>query len=553
MESRLRTFKVGMCVAACALMCALGTGCDSSTTPESTGGNGSEVTAPSTAAPLPTNPALGRSGALVVAVSDVPEGIDPLDVRTDAEKWATDLLFNGLMVLTESGQAVTDLARTVTLSLDKKEVQFELRTNVTFHDGITLKPRDVLYTYERLMTPGYKGTYAQALYALKAVEPVGETGVRLVFSEPISLESTLLHVPIIPMHYYEGKAQLKSVPPVGTGPFQFESAVSDDTLALVARQTDKGKAAGPSAVMMKQMDPEVAMEAFKSGAVDIMSDAGARSLVRELSFAHLVEQPLRLYYTLCFQSADSILSDVEMRRALEAGIDKRRVAEGAFDGALIPRDVPVSSMNELEQYTREFQAFSPYDPKFAGYILDESGWMDTDGDGIRDKDGVPLALEWWVFVEADWSYGVTEIVREQWRALGVDVRVTYMNFSELLERLKNEGHPDVFNMAWELPVNGDPETRFGNPEGKGQYNYVRWYTPESARHLLQIDLARGDRLKAIAYRNWHQLLLEEIPISVLGQGRRMWAVNNRVKHLEMSPYTDWTRRIGGVSIETETP
>ena len=118
------------------------------------------------------------------------------------------------------------------------------------------------------------------------------------------------------------------------------------------------------------------------------------------------------------QAPHPILSDVRVRQALIMGWDHEDARFLAGEAAL-PLPGPVTP--SLPQYFNSDLEPYPYDLDAAGALLDEAGWVDSDGDGIRDNEGTPLALE---LLYLNPNEDDATLMADYWRDLGVDTTLT---------------------------------------------------------------------------------------------------------------------------------
>ncbi len=108
------------------------------------------------------------------------------------------------------------------------------------------------------------------------------------------------------------------------------------------------------------------------------------------------------------------------------------------------------------------QDYHPCDPAQAATLLDEAGWVDTDGDSVRDRDGEPLVLDLYLM---GWGYmpEVGQLLAAQWSKLGVDVNSQVVSFPEAL-KIAGEGQHHLIPFALS---GSDPGILFISPLWQG--------------------------------------------------------------------------------------
>src|SRR5207244_10688726 len=119
----------------------------------------------------------------------------------------------------------------------------------------------------------------------------------------------------------------------------------------------------------------------------------------------------------------------------------------------------------------------PHDSAQAARLLTRSGWTDSDGDGIRDRNGQKLAFRVLVPTTSAIRRQYARLLQEQWRTLGVDVELDEVDFS-LFNGRARKGQFDALINTW----NTDPTPSSGIPQswtqaGLGRSNYGRYVNP----------------------------------------------------------------------------
>jgi peptide/nickel transport system substrate-binding protein len=288
------------------------------------------------------------------------------------------------------------LARSWHVMPGGQEIRIELEPDVQFHDGSRMTSSDVQFTLDAVRTPR-KGieTLRAMLDDVQSIELVTPTEIRLVLKRPSGwVLRALAEIPILPMHVYDGSL-LAGGALVGTGPWKL---VSNKNGLVHLGRFDKywgGPASIADIEFAYQADAAVALTAAKRGELDIVPalipahwPAQATAPGVAASFRPLELSPPRLRY-FAFNATRAPLDDARVRHALALLVDRRAIAKHVFGGLARPALWPIwpgGPADGAEATVPEF------DPATAGKLLDEAGWTDRDGDGIRDKDGKQLRL-----------------------------------------------------------------------------------------------------------------------------------------------------------------
>lgn len=201
----------------------------------------------------------------------------------------------------------------------------------------------------------------------------------------------------------------------------------------------------------------------------------------------------------------SIMQDPAVRQALARGIDKEGfistllngrgvVAQGPFTDDLAFGDGAVSAVS--------------YDPEEAKRILEEAGWVDSDGDGVREKDGQKLTIRWLTYPGRMELPLLAESAQSTLGEIGFDVVVnSTANHTEIR---KNSEAWDVYASALVTAPTGDPEYFFTatcleeSPKNFGSYSNEEL---ESLAEQLRVELDPAMRAElAVQMQN---VLLED--------------------------------------------
>lgn len=294
------------------------------------------------------------------------------------------------------GTYAPGLARRWQVSPTGLEIRIELQPNVTFHDGRSLSAVDVQFSLDAMREPRSSNAHLRhMLNDVIAVELINSREVRLRLQRPSGwVLRALAEIPILPMHLYDGEPSTGEVM-VGTGPWKWLS--NKNGVVRLTRNANYWGAA-PSIADLEfvyQPDAAIALTAAKRGDLDIVpslisahwpEQASAPSVVA--AFRPLQLMPARLRY-FAFNSGRAPMDDPRVRQAMALLLDRRAIAKRVFGGLARPVLWPIWPGGPASGVE---SAVPDFDPGSAGKLLDASGWVDSDKDGIRDKSGTQLRL-----------------------------------------------------------------------------------------------------------------------------------------------------------------
>jgi peptide/nickel transport system substrate-binding protein len=384
-------------------------------------------------------------GRLIFGLSWEPAGIDP-HVSGSAEcRIISKLVFEGLVRQTPDG-TFPSLATDWEISDDGMTYTFHLRDDVTFHDGTPFNAEAVKYSLDRIVDPATKSESAASLIGpYESTEIVDDYTVRIHLSEPYAPFLTFLAHPIIAMvspAAAEKWGEDFDDHMVGTGPFIFKEWVRQDHMTVVrnpdynwgpASFDHQGPAYLDEIVFKFIPEATVRVGTLETGEVDMINE------VPPLDFERLAADPAYNMYTVIRLGAPFAigmnvtrppLDDLRVRQALEYAIDRQGIVDTLFPGVSPAVSGPLTP--NLLGYWAGAEEMYGYDPAKAKSLLEEAGWVDTDGDGIRDKDGQPLQL-WWPAFRFERTNEVAEMVQAQLKEVGINLKVDVLTFAAINE------------------------------------------------------------------------------------------------------------------------
>ena len=367
--------------------------------------------ADSSVTPAPSSSS-GASVLRVGFVSDV-DSLNPF-VGQSTESYTVYHLNYDFLVRYDAAtlEPVPGLAESWSHSPDGKTWTFKLRRDVKWQDGQPFTSRDVVFTFDYIIDnelSSYTG-YTKGIVKVTATD---DYTVVFACDKP---KATMLQmwVPIVPEHIWskvspkDAANKFQNPPPcVGTGPFQ----VVDWKPGVFVRMKANadywgGRPKVDELVFTIYTNSDTLASDLSAGLIQF---AG----VTPAAFQKLKSDPTKTASLATYQAYDNIgfncyegpsrghpaCRDPKFRRALAWAIDTKTIASIAYGGAAIPATsiLPSGFWPQDADYHWQPPASDSrtYDPAKANRLLDEAGYTDTNGDGIRDYKGKPIKLRLW--------------------------------------------------------------------------------------------------------------------------------------------------------------
>jgi peptide/nickel transport system substrate-binding protein len=307
---------------------------------------------------------------------------------------------------------------------------------------------------------------------------------------------------------------------VGTGPFEFQEYVPNDHLTLVRNPeyawapsvyNNQGAAYLDEIEFRFYVDPAVRSLALESGEADVMGEIPPPDAVRLEEDANFTlyrvptpGQPLQFF----LNTERSPTDDLRVRQALLHATDQQAIVDTIFRGYSPVAHGPLAAVTT--SYEPAVEGMYDYDPARAAALLDEAGWTDSDGDGIRDKSGETLSLEVYLM---SWGHlpEVGQMLKSQFQAVGVDLQTQVVAFPAAVEAAGQGLH----HLAPMTFSNSDPSVlgaTYLSANADGGFNWSRLRDAELDR-LLTNGLSELDPVtRASLYSEAQTHIMELAPV-----------------------------------------
>jgi len=346
------------------------------------------------------------------------------------------------------------LAESWSMSPDGLRWDFKIREGVTFHDGTPCTAEDVAFTFNYIKE-NELGLLVSFVVNIDRVEAV-DAGTARFFLEKPKANMLALMVPILPRHIWQdidpeaAASSFQNDPPVvGSGPFQIVEYQPNGYTRLIANKDYWGGAPHVDELIFRVYQSRLTMASdLQKGTIDAACEL-QRAVYEKLTdtpgMATSRANPYRASTDLgfnCYDSPDSkghpVLLDPAFRRALNYAIDKQQICEIVYGGDAVPADTILPS----DYYTDPDWHWTPpadtaytYDLDTAGRLLDEAGYRDADGDGLREYKGEPIALRLYTY-EADPGLAPTgKIIVGALEEVGLEIEFQVMDEGAMIDKM----------------------------------------------------------------------------------------------------------------------
>lgn len=409
------------------------------------------------------------------------------------------------------------LAEKWTISDDKLTWTFKIRDGVKFSNGNPLTAEAVKASIERAFA---KNTRAATFFKYTEMKAEGQNLI-ITTDKPAPSMPGYLADPLflIVDVSSEGERDFAKQGPICTGPYVCESFVKEKAVMKKNPNYWDGEVPFETVEIPSIDDPNTRAMALQSGEVDMAVNIapGDVGLFNDTSKYH-VDKIASLRTVLARINEKGILGDPKVRAAFISMCDRKSYNEVILKGTFIEGKAPVPP--SLDYGFDQLSDPNHYDIERAKKLLDEAGWKDTDGDGIRDKDGKPLSVDFIIYNSRAELPIYAEAVQADGKKIGFDIKVKTVDYN-LLDKIGINGEYDLLISNIITANTGDPEIYLNwywrtNKDGDNQQNGSGYSNPEydakCAALAVEFDPAKRRQLMI----EMQQILLNDAAALFLG-------------------------------------
>jgi peptide/nickel transport system substrate-binding protein len=484
-----------------------------------------------------------RGGTLVEGVAGNPQYLNPLlSQYNQVDATLVALIFNGLTRLDEHGNVVPDLAESFTASLDGLVYDFRLRSGLYWHDGAPVTAADVLYTVGAMQDENFPGvSWLSTLWrAVEVTAPEGPDGlaIRFMLKQPYAPFLDYTTIGLLPAHLWEKVpvAEMRSsqynTRPVGTGPFKLDQ-ITATRADLSANRQFHGQPSYLEGVTFRfYPDHQSLFPAYDRGEIDAISwvwpeDMAEASKHEDLQ---LFTAPLSGYTAIYLNERNPntpFFKEPAVRQALFYALDRQSLIDNQLNGQGILAHSPI--LPGTWAYNAEVRPYG-HDPEQARQLLDEAGWVDSDGDGVRDREGVRLA-----FVLLGSDPALLDAIAGQWAEIGVEASPQTVTLPGLTSDFLVPHTFDAALVHWELSGDPDPYPLWHSTQIEGGQNYAGWESRAADEAIERARAITDQEARRNYYLDFQNIFAEEAPALLLYYPVYTYGVRDKVNDVQIGP------------------
>lgn len=463
-------------------------------------------------AEIPQSPEYG--GKLILASIGEPSNLIPILAADSASHEVAGFLYTSLIKYDKDYNIVLLAAKSYEVLEDGRLFRFELREDVYWQDGVQLTADDVYFTYKLTIDPKTPTPYAADCLLVKEFKQTGKFSFEVRYEKPYARAIITWMMAILPKHILEHEDITKTAfarSPVGAGPFKLKEWKTGSRLVLEANENYfEGRPYLDSLIYRIIPDVTTIFLEAKAGKVDYLGLTTQQYLLqtkgREWDEVWNKYKYIANGYTyIGFNLKHPFFADRRVRQALSYASDRDTVIKGALLGLGEKTAGPYKPGTWV--YNTALSPY-PYDPQKALELFAQAGW--TRGkDGYLQKDGRRFSFTVLVNQGNKERETVLLILQEQWKKLGIDIKIRTVEWATFINEFVLKGQYDAVILAWNILEDPDIyDVWHSSAIRQNGLNFVHFRNAE-ADVLLEKGRSTADRTERKAYYDRLQEILHE--------------------------------------------
>lgn len=377
---------------------------------------------------------IDKSSLVLAITEEPPAGFNP------AIKWpfSGDPLFQNMLYKYDGkGNIVEDFAISCQVNNNNTEYLITVRDDAICSDGIKLTASDVAFSYNLIAASSKWVDYS----FFKNAEALDKTTVKITLNKANSLFKHIMAMTaIIPERAYSKETYSQN--PVGAGPFMMKQWDKGEKMILEANPYYYGKKPAVKKLTFLFVNTDTALALAQTGQVDVArlsvnlagrNVKGYEKKILKTKDSLAIYMPSIPFGTMekdGIKLGNDVTGDIAIRRACSYAIDRNAMVQSVVDGY----GEALYTLFEGTSYGVEGISYKDNDKEKAIQILEEAGWIDSDGDGIREKNGVKAEFTLYS-VPQDQTYsprqGVCLAMQQQLKEVGIKLDIVFKQFAEV--------------------------------------------------------------------------------------------------------------------------
>ena len=458
--------------------------------------------------------------------------------------------------------------KTATVTLNSKDYKWS--------DGQPVTIDDYIFAYQAIGNKDYTGVRYDDDYknvvgmeeyhegkadSVSGLEKVDDYTVKIHFKEmspSMQLAGGSVCSYIMPKHIFkdipekewEKSDYVRGTKFVGLGQFKIESIIPGESVTLVPNEHYYKGVAKVDKVVMEVVSPDNIVSEMKAGNYDIATMPNSQyDSYKDLTNVTFISAEASAYEYIGFHlgkydnengknvtDPNAKMADVKLRQAMAYALDIDAAGQNLYNGLQhSSNSIIIPFFKDI--YNKEQEGFT-YNPEKAKQLLDEAGYKDVDGDGLREnKDGSKLQINFAARTRDEANESLVQQYLNWWKEIGLDVKLytgRTIELNSFYDKVQaDDPEIDVFAAGWSTGYDPNPSGLFGE---SAKFNFERYVDSEGTAIMDKISSTDAfDSAKNIEYyKEWQKYVHDKAFIFPTLVGESITAVNKRVKYYDVN-------------------
>jgi peptide/nickel transport system substrate-binding protein len=427
--------------------------------------------------------------------------------------------------------------------IDGQRLTYHLDPERRWSDGTPVTSEDVVFTYELLHDPVLALPLSFATARMDSVVAVDDTTVTFHFQRQYGGMIFDTGVGILPAHVY-GDASADGIaaiplprgepdpPLVTSGPFTVVEWRTSERVVLARNEAAPVPPRLDRLVLVVLPDETTRLASLRTGELDMAQVSSFRQAARlREQGLRVLSQPQRGYDYIAWNPGHPAFGDVRVRRALSLAIDR--------DELIAALDMTGFAEKAYGPYGSLFGGLAPEppdgrygDPGEAGRLLNEAGWTDSDGDGVRERGDTELRFELLTTSANERRETAVQLIQSQLAQVGAWADIRLQELGSLFQLAQRREY-EAFMLGWQVSLDPDISIYWQDPESP--LNVVGYNNPLAAARM---DSALAQPSSEAAARHWKAAaatVAADYPYAFLWFFDLLVAVGPRLQGVQVDP------------------
>lgn len=481
-------------------------------------------------------------GRIIMGTIGEPSTLIPFLATDSASHDVASMLFVAPLRYNKNLEIEPWAAESYEVLEDGKLLRFTLKKGILWQDGVELTADDVEFTYKLIIAPTTPTAYAEDFLAVSSFRKTGRYSFEVRYEKPFARALTSWMQSIMPRHALEGQNLLSTAfarNPIGVGPYRLEKWEVGSHIVLRSVPTYfEGKALLDEVVYRIIPDNATMFLELKAGKLDMMG-LSPQQYLRQTTGAswekewHKYKYLSFAYTYLGYNLRNPLFADVRVRRAIAHAIDRQGIIKGVLFG--MGKETIGPYKPGTWAYNDTLQPYS-FNPQKALELLHDAGWVDTDNDGLLDKDGVPFTFTILTNQGNDQRIKAATIIQSQLKEVGITVRIRTVEWAAFIKEFVNKRRFDAVLLGWSITQDPDAYEVWHSSKSKnGGLNFIGYHNPEVDALLEQGRLLLDMEKRKKIYDRFQELLYADQPYCFLYVPYALPIVQARFQGIEPAP------------------